>query len=312
MATRASFKGFLRLSLVSVPVKAYTANASSASEIHLNQLHAECNSRIQYLKSCPLHGPVKSDAIVSGYEYSSGQYVVIDPDEVAKLRKTSDKTIDLDGFIPADSIDPIYYTGKTYYLLPDGPVGQKAYALVLHALREDKLHGIARAVLSGREQVVAVKPAGEIIAMCVLSYANTVKKPEEFEEELEAASFNDEELALTRTLIKASLLKKFQLDKYHDGYTEKLNELIQAKVDGQEIVASPDPEEPKVINLMEALKASVENARRGGSVEAGAPSVAPAAKSREKAAAAKPVKPKMAPSAARRESTGRAKRKQSG
>src|SRR6266446_1515260 len=120
MAARSSWKGFLKLSLLSVPVKAYTATAGGGSEIHLNQIHAECNSRIQYKKVCPIHGEVKSDEIVSGYEYSKGQYVLIDTDELGKLRTEDDKAINIDTFINAEALDPIYYQGKTYYLIPDG------------------------------------------------------------------------------------------------------------------------------------------------------------------------------------------------
>ncbi len=124
-------KGFLKLSLVSVPVKAYTATTNSGGEIHLNQLHAECHSRIQYKKSCPIHGEVPQKDIVSGYEHAKDQYVVIDTDELEKLRTEDDKAITIDTFIEPDALDPVYLSGTTYYLLPDGPIGQKPYA-VLH------------------------------------------------------------------------------------------------------------------------------------------------------------------------------------
>jgi DNA end-binding protein Ku len=111
MPARSSWKGYLKLSLVSVPVKAYTAS-SSAGGVSLNQLHEECNSRIRYIKTCPIHGEVESSEIVSGYEFSKGQYVVIDPSEIDKLRPESDKAINVDHFIAASAIDPVYYSGK--------------------------------------------------------------------------------------------------------------------------------------------------------------------------------------------------------
>src|SRR6516165_9610326 len=114
MAARSSWKGFLKLSLVSIPVKAYTATTSSGGEIHLNQLHAECHSRIQYKKTCPIHGEVKQDQIVQGYEQAKGQYVVIDPDELEKLRTEDDKAIKIDSFIEPGVLDPIYFSGKSY------------------------------------------------------------------------------------------------------------------------------------------------------------------------------------------------------
>src|SRR3954462_3977380 len=123
MALRTSWKGFLRLSLVSVPVKAYSAAASGNGRIHLNQLHETCHSRIRYQKVCPLHGEVTSDEIVSGYEYAKGQYVVIDEDELDKLRTPAERAINIDKFVPFSTIDPLYFDGRAYYLLPDGPVG---------------------------------------------------------------------------------------------------------------------------------------------------------------------------------------------
>src|SRR5579885_1039655 len=138
MAPRSTWKGFLKISLVSVPVKAYTATSSAGSEIRLNQLHAECNSRINYKKTCPIHGEVPNSEIVSGYEYSKGQYVVVDPDEVEKLRSPDEKAINVDTFVPPDAIDPTYYSGKTYYLVPEGPVGMHTFAVVRQAMIDQK------------------------------------------------------------------------------------------------------------------------------------------------------------------------------
>src|SRR4051794_37626545 len=115
MAPRSTWKGYLKISLVSIPVKAYSATSSSR-QVALHQLHAECHSRIQYKKTCPIHGEVANDEIVSGYEFAKGQYVVIDPSELAKLRPAGDKSINVDAFVSADRIDPLYHSGTTYYL----------------------------------------------------------------------------------------------------------------------------------------------------------------------------------------------------
>ena len=123
MAARSSWKGFLRLSLVSIPVKAYTASSSGGGDISLNQLHTACHSRIKYQKLCQVHGEVTQDQIVMGYEYSKGQYAVIDTSELEKLRTESDKAISIDTFIKPEDIDPIYFTEKSYFLTPDGPAG---------------------------------------------------------------------------------------------------------------------------------------------------------------------------------------------
>ena len=157
MAPRPSWKGFLRLSLVTVPVKAYTASLSG-NDIRLNQLHAECNNRVRYLKSCPEHGTITNDEIVSGYEYTKGNYVVVDLEELSKLRPESDRTVRIDGFVNADTIDPVYLSGRTYYLLPEGVVGQKPYSLLLRSMIDADVHAVAQVVIAGREQVVLVKP----------------------------------------------------------------------------------------------------------------------------------------------------------
>jgi DNA end-binding protein Ku len=288
MPPRAYFKGFIRLSLVSVPVKAFTANDTSG-EVRLNQLHAECHSRIKYQKTCPTHGEVSNDEIVSGYEYAKDQYVVIDPEEIAKLRKESEKAIDIQGFVDQGQIEPTYYSGKTYYLLPDGPAGHKPYKLLHQTMVEDGLYAVGTAILSAREQVVVIRPVEELLGMTVLAYASKVKKPEQFTGELKDTTLTDAEIQLTRTLVEASKMEDFDIEAFSDGYTEKLQQIIEAKVEGEEIVAVPDVEEPKVINLMEALKASVEQAAGGASKKASS-----------KKASSKKAKAKMAPSTRQR------------
>jgi DNA end-binding protein Ku len=273
MAARSSWKGFIKLSLVSVPVKAYTANSSS-SDISLHQLHTGCNNRIHYLKSCPEHGEVKNEEIVKGYEYAKGEYVIIDEEELEKLRTESDHSIQIDGFIDPGRIDPIYHSGKTYYLVPDGAVGQKPYALLRQAMKQNNLHAVAQVVLAGREQLVLLRPDGEVLVMTVLARKNEVKSAEAFKDEVAETGLSEEEIKLTNLLIGATTLKEFDLGSYKDTYKEKLTQLIQLKVEGKEVVQVPSPEEPKIINLMEALKRSVAQAQAG--LTAGSP--APKAK----------------------------------
>jgi DNA end-binding protein Ku len=257
MPARSSWKGFLKISLVSLPVKAYTATSSSGGEIHLNQLHAECHSRINYKKTCPIHGEVPNDQIVSGYEHSKGQYVVIDTEELNKLRTDDDKAITIGEFIRSDAMDPVYSTGKTYYLIPDGPVAQKPYAVLHDGMVELKRHAIAQVVMHNKEQVVWVRPMNGLLTMALLSYDNQITKPSAFEEEISKPAIAPEELKLVKTLIEASTPKKFDFAKYKDTYTEKLTKLIEAKVAGQELVAPPVHEHAQIINLMDALKQSV-------------------------------------------------------
>lgn len=267
MPPRPTFKGFLRLSLVSVPVKGFTATVSAA-EVRLNQLHKDCNQRIRYKKTCPEHGEIPAEEIVSGYEFTKDQYVVIDPDEVQKLRKESDKSVEIRGFVRGDEIDPLYFSGKSYFFVPDGPAGQKPYQLLRDAMEEEGLYALATAILSGREQLVVVRPVEGLLAMNVLLFHAKVRRAEDFADDVKAVTSTKEEVQLTKTLIDASRIERVDLSQYSDHYVEQMMKLIEAKVEGQEIVAVTEPEEPKIINLMEALKASVENARAGASASA--------------------------------------------
>ena len=263
MPARSSWKGFLKLSLVSVPVKAYTATASGGGEVRLNQLHAECHSRINYKKTCPIHGEIPNDQIVSGFEYSKGQYVIVDPEEVEKLRTPDEKAINIDAFVPPGTVDQTYFSGKSYYLIPDGPVGQKPYALLVQGMEEMKRHAVAQVVMHGRDQLVLIRPMEGLLNMAILNYDNQVTKPAAFEEEAPKAKAEPDELKLAKTLIEASSPKQFDFSKYKDHYTDKLTQLIEKKVAGEEVVAPPVHEHAPIINLMDALKESLAKVQKG-------------------------------------------------
>jgi len=260
MAAHASWKGFLKLSLVSVPVKAYTAT-STGSDISLHQLHAKTLTRIQYKKFAPEVGEVSSEEIVKGYEYDKGQYVIIEEDEIDKLRTESDKSIRIDGFIKPEELSSIYMGGKTYYLTPDGPVGQKPDNLLLKSMLGNGVAAIAEVVISQKEQVVMLRAIDGLLAMTVLNRVDEVKASTAFKDEVTDTPVTEAETSLTDTLIKASMIKDFDFSKYKDVYKEKLTKLIQMKIEGQEVVQVRDPEEPKIINLMDALKRSVAEAQ---------------------------------------------------
>jgi DNA end-binding protein Ku len=285
MPARPMWKGYLRLSLVSVPVRAYTATTSNRNQIQLNQLHAECNSRIQYKKTCPVHGEVPPEEIVSGYQYAKGQYVLIDTEELDKLRTERDKAIDIDCFIDPKELDPLYHSGRTYYLVPDGPVGQKPYDVLRRAMAEEHLHGVAQVVISGREQLVLIRPLEGLIAATVLAYDEEVKKPISFSDEAPPVDATPDEVNLAKTLIRATTRKKFDFAAYKDQYTAKLTKLIQAKVEGKEIVAPPTEAETPIINLMDALRESVAKTQAGSADKPSkrmAPSRGPASAAKRK------------------------------
>src|SRR5262249_48518114 len=232
MAARSCWKGFLRLSLVAVPVKAHPASVSGGGDICLHQLHAGCHQRIRYHKVCPRHGEVQSDAIVSGYEYSKDQYVVVDPAELDQLRSQADHAITIAEFIAPTALDPVYASGKSYYLLPDGPVGHKPYAVRARAMHEAGRHAIARVVLHGREQVVLVRPVERLLVLSVLHHDQQITRPACFQADLPALELPAEELKLARTLIDASTNVAFDLACYPDVYTDQLRCLIEAKAAG--------------------------------------------------------------------------------
>ena len=201
MTLRSSWKGFLRLSLIAVPVKAYPASTSAAT-IRLNQLHEECHSPIKYRKLCPIHGEVTSDAIVSGYEYAKGQYVEIDPEELSKLRSKNEKAITIDGFLRAEQLETIYLGAKTYYLAPDGPVGERSYALLQKAMAEEGIYAVAQVVLSRKERLVVVRPYERLLTMTTLYLKHEVRTPECFDDHVVVdAGCSADELDLLRALI---------------------------------------------------------------------------------------------------------------
>lgn len=253
----------MRLSLVSVPVQAYTSMAPEEGEIHFNQLHEECHSRIRYQKVCPIHGEVPRDEIVSGYEYAKGKYVVIDESEREQARTKSDRTINLDKFVPNDAVDPLYFEGRNYYLVPDGASGQKPYALFHRAMVDAKRVAIGQVALNGRDRLVLVRPLENLLTMSVLSYQSQIKAPSEFDDLAPDVAVKANELKLARTLIDSTSAKNAELESYTDHYTEKLRELVEAKVEGREVVAPPADDEAPVVNLMDALRQSVARSRTG-------------------------------------------------
>jgi DNA end-binding protein Ku len=264
MAMRSSWEGFVRLSLISVPVKAYAADVGGHGKIAFHQLHAKCHSRIHHKKVCPIHGAVSNDEIVSGYEYAKDEYVVVDPKELAKLRPGSDRTINIDVFVQPDAIDPIYYTDRTYYLAPDGKAGQKPYAILHQAMAEENRYAVATMVLAGRDHVVLIRPLDRILAVTFLDYAAQVKTPAAFDEEIPDAKVSSQELKLARTLVQESTPEKFDFAAYKDDYTEKVTELVEAKTSGKKIVAARHGEEPHITNLMDALRRSLQAMKRRG------------------------------------------------
>jgi DNA end-binding protein Ku len=246
-----------------MPVLAYTGSSGSTDEgspIRFNQLHRECHSRIKYVKTCPIHGEVPNDEIVSGYEYAKGQYVEIDPDELAELRPEGERAISVEGFVHPDTIDPAYLSGKTYFLTPDGSHGQKPYQLIQEAMASEELNAIGRMKITTREHLVRVRAEDGLLIVDLLQYASQVKDPAQFKTELVDTHPTAPERKLTRQLISSMVDDELDLTEQSDAYTDRVRELIEAKVQGKQLVTPTPVEEPPIVNIMDALKRSMKEA----------------------------------------------------
>jgi DNA end-binding protein Ku len=263
MSARPSWSGFLKFNLISIPVKGYNAAASGGGKIGFHMLHAKCHERIRYKKVCPIHGEVRNDEIVSGYEVSKGKYVIVDKEERSGVKSEDDKTIDVDAFVSPQAIDPLFYSGKTYYLLPDGKVGQQPYNVMLEAMRAQERYAVARVVFAGRAQVGVVHSIGRVLAMTLLAYESELKMPSTFEDEVKESAPSKEENKLAGTLIAAATDEAFDLAHYKDEYTSRLTKLVEGKAKrAKKLVGPAHEEQPAIINLMDALKQSLDKAKK--------------------------------------------------
>ncbi len=272
MATRPSWSGFLRLSLVSVPIQGYAVH-NAHEQISLHQLHAKCNSRIKYEKTCPIHGAVSNSEIVSGYEYTKGQYVVIEPDELKQLNEERDRTVTIDAVVGGDAIDPIYFSDKSYYLAPNGKAGTEAYALLHRCLTDQNQQVIGKVVLFRRDELVLVRPREHLLTMTALNFESEIIPADTVPFDAGKIDLPKREIELTKTLLQSYLQKKPDLGEFTDRYEVRLKKLIDAKVAGKKVVAPPEKQAPRIINLMDALKKSLDDAKRKNGKSATAPTV---------------------------------------
>ena len=259
---RSSWSGLLRISLVAVPVKAYPAVSSTSASPHFHLLHAGCGQRIGYQKRCPRHGPVEADAVVRGYEYAPGQHVVVEAEELDKLRPARDRALVLEQFVAVDQVDPVFFAGRTLYLLPDGAAAQHPYAVLVDAMQQSGRAALGRVVLSGSRQLVLVRPTGKLLAMDVLHYPAQVRPASDWESDLTSGTATSSEQELAAQLIALSS-GPLDWSRYRDTSAEELACLLQAKIAGQP-AAVPADEPVAVLKLLDALKQSVAAADRTG------------------------------------------------
>jgi DNA end-binding protein Ku len=257
MAARATWKGYLKVSLVNIPIKVFPATESSGT-ISFNQLHNTCQTRIQQKRWCPsCNTEVANTELAKGYEFEKGRYVVVTEEDIDKVRPASTRVIDLVQFDEVGALDPMY-VDRTYYLAPDGQVAADAFAVMREGMK-GKI-GVGKLALYGREYLVAVKPHEKGLVMYTLHHAAEIRGAEGIEELATIpAKVRPEEVNLARQVI-GTFEKKLDLADYHDEYREGLQRIIDAKIAGEEVVAPAVEMPPKVVNLMEALKKSLDSA----------------------------------------------------
>jgi DNA end-binding protein Ku len=298
MAGRAYWKGYLKLSLVSCPVKLYSATSASAGKISFNLLHKDTLNRVQQKYHDPELGEIDRADLVKGYQFEKDRYVVVTPEELEGVEIESSKTIDIDGFVDAGDIDPIYLD-STYYLAPDGPIAEETFAVILEAMRKANKVAIARIVLSGRERLVTIQPIVDGFRLMTLRSAKEVREPSSALDKLNV-KLSDDMLAMASMII-GQKQTTFSPEAFEDRYEEALMELVKSKIAGGQPVISKAPERGNVVNLMDALRRSIEEERRPA-----APSLAKAAgaakagakKADPKVVATKPAEKKKKSSAA--------------
>jgi DNA end-binding protein Ku len=306
VAGRAYWKGYLKLSLVSCPVKLYSATASASGRISFNLIHKDTRNRVSMRYHDPELGEVDRDDLVKGYQFEKDKYVIVTPEELEAVEIESSKTISIDGFVSETDIDPLYYD-TPYFMAPDGPVAEETYAVILEAMKHAKKIAIARIVLSGRERQVAIKPDEKGFVLTTLRTHREVRDASDAFEDLDV-KVSDDMLSMAEQIIKQKTVK-FDPKAFEDRYEQALMTLVRSKIAGGEPVITKAPERGNVINLMDALKRSIEEERRPP-----APSISKAeretatAKPAAKSPAKSPAK-KAAKSAAKAPAKSPAKRK---
>ncbi len=252
---RSIWNGVISFGMVSIPVKLYTATDSKDVSFHL--LHKEDGSRLKQLRWCPVHDrEVESGEIVRGYEYAKDEHVIMSDEDFAKLPLPSKHAIELTTFVKAEEIDPVSYE-KSYYLEPE-ETGVKPYALLMRALKDKKLTAVAKIAIRNKERLCALRPSNGTLMLETLYYPDEIKATREVDQP--EVKITKKELEMAFSLIDL-MAAPFDAEQYQDGYRDALMKIIDAKLQGAEIVAAPAAPEGKIVDLMAALKQSVKSAK---------------------------------------------------
>lgn len=250
-----SRKTVITFGMVAIPVAMYTATQDN--DIHFNQLHRDDHGRIRYKKTCAHCGKeIGAQDIVKGFEYDDGKYVVVTDEEIEKIKTEKEKSIQILHFAQLNQISPVYYD-RTYQAVPQ-PGGEKPFELLRAALLSEQKIAIGKAVLGAKDTLMAIIPREDGMLISTMFYADDIR---ELPKNYTRPEVSEQEMAMAKLLIN-SMDTPFDPEQYRDEYQEKLRALIQAKISGQEVVAAQEEEPGKVIDLMEALRASVEKARK--------------------------------------------------
>jgi len=278
------WKGAISFGLVHVPVKMFSATEDK--DISMRLIHRECGSPIAYVRQCPTcEVDVDWEAIIKGYEYEKGRYVLFEKEELEQLSDDATKTIKILDFVDLEEIDPIYFQ-KTYYLSPD-QAGGNAYNLLLEAMRQSGRIGIAKVSIRSKSSLAAIRVIGDCLAMETIFYPDEIRSVQQVPGLPDAVQVNEKELTMARMLIE-QLSTPFEPEKYTDDYRGRLMDLIQHKIAGEEVRVAPEQQRTNVLDLMAALQASLESVRvapdTAGTLDTGA-AAKPAADERQDGAA---------------------------
>jgi DNA end-binding protein Ku len=272
VAPRAYWKGYLKLSLVSCPIALFPAT-SEREKISFHQLNKETGNRIRYKKVDAESGDeVESVNIIKGYEVAKGEYIELEPEELDAVAVESKRVIDIDEFVPRSEIDELYL-GDPYFIVPDGEVGQQAFAVIREAIRKEGMVALGKVVFTSREHIIALEPRNKGMVGVTLRYPYEVRQPEEYFDTIDDEKVPKDMLDLAIHIVDTKR-GKFEPKKFEDHYENALKELLRKKQKGEKIERPREAAPTNVVNLMEALRQSVK-------AEGGKQSSAPRAKSKK-------------------------------
>jgi DNA end-binding protein Ku len=265
------WKGHLTFGLVSFPIRLFSAARSET--IAFNLLHKEDHSRIKQVTYCQAEDkPVPRSELVKGYEYEKDRYVEIDEEDIKKVAPKTAKVMEILEFVKSEQVDPVYLE-SSYYVAPDEG-GEKPYALLFQALRESKFYALAKVAMHNREHIIVLRPGAKGILSHTMYYPDEIRQVDEFR--TDTSLVKDKELDMAKMLI-SSLEADFEPQKYHDTFRDNVQKMIEAKIEGKNVVATPEPHVAPVIDIMEALKRSLAEKRKpaqSATASAGAAAVA--------------------------------------